>query len=66
MGPMERWAYEDQNRDSDHEPFCSECGSERPKYIETHANGDEYECLDCGKTMHVQPKSTPTTWCFES
>ena len=52
MGPMESWAYEQQQRDGgadyDTEPYCRECGSENLKYLDQYANGCEYECRKCG------------------
>ena len=52
MGPMETWAYEQQQRDGgddeDTEPYCRECGSEDLAYLEQYANGSEYKCRVCG------------------
>lgn len=53
MGPMETWAYEQQQRDGgadeeDTEPYCLECGSEDLAYLEQYANGSEYKCRVCG------------------
>jgi DNA-directed RNA polymerase subunit RPC12/RpoP len=52
MGPMETWAYEQQQRDGgadeDAEPYCVECGSDDLAYLEQYANGSEYKCRVCG------------------
>ncbi len=52
MGPMETWAYEQQQRDGgadeDTEPYCVECGSDDLAYLEQYANGSEYKCRVCG------------------
>ncbi len=32
----------------DAEPYCDECGSENLAYKYSYANGDEWQCRDCG------------------
>lgn len=55
MGPMETWAYEQQQRDGgsdeEQEPYCRECGSEDLAYVEQYANGREYKCRVCGNVQ---------------
>lgn len=52
MGPMETWAYEQQQRDGgadqETEPYCRECGGEDLAYIEQTADGEYYKCRACG------------------
>lgn len=33
----------------DDTPYCSDCGNEDLKYLGQYANGEEYECKECGK-----------------
>jgi DNA-directed RNA polymerase subunit RPC12/RpoP len=52
MTPVERWAYEQQQRDGgadeDQWTRCPECGSGDVKFLESYANGDEHQCRECG------------------
>lgn len=35
-------------REERDEPYCRECGCMQLAYIRTVANGDEWQCKDCG------------------
>ena len=55
MGPMETWAYEQQQRDGgaddETEPYCRECGGQDLAYIEQTADGEYYKCRACGQVL---------------
>lgn len=41
----------------ENEPYCTDCGSTDLKYLDQYANGQHWECKDCGKTFMHQRKS---------
>lgn len=39
------------NNDTDDEPYCNECGSDKLAFGSSYANGDEWTCKTCGHTF---------------
>jgi hypothetical protein len=35
--------------DEEKQPYCTDCGSNDLNYLDQYANGEYYECKECGK-----------------